>query len=227
MSWIKKLPVLAGLLGLSFASHGQTIRYVTDSLRLEARQGPSTGHRIIQMMPTGTRLEVLGERSGWSRIKLPRARNGRTEAWILTRYLREDPPPRQALASALAEATELREQNATLNEELAEERATVAELSEERDKLAQTNQSTSTELSEIKRTAASAIAIRDENREIKQRFEELRDAHQQSVQDNRVLRANRERDWFVAGGGVLLLGMVLGLIIPKIRWRRKRGWGEL
>ena len=33
-----------------------------------------------------------------------------------------------------------------------------------------------------------------------------------------------ELDWSVV---FLLAGMILGFIIPKIRWKRRRGWGEL
>ena len=50
------------------------------------------------------------------------------------------------------------------------------------------------------------------------------DAAQQRI---RALKERSERDWFIAGAGVLLGGMILGFIIPKIRWKRRRSWGEL
>ena len=45
--------------------------------------------------------------------------------------------------------------------------------------------------------------------------------------ENRLLAANVKRDWFLAGGGVLSLGLILGLVLPRIRWRRKRSWSDL
>ncbi|HWQ94970.1 MAG TPA: SH3 domain-containing protein [Gammaproteobacteria bacterium] len=38
---------------------------------------------------------------------------------------------------------------------------------------------------------------------------------------NEGLKVHRDQQWFLAGAGTLLAGMVIGLIIPKIRWRRK------
>lgn len=38
---------------------------------------------------------------------------------------------------------------------------------------------------------------------------------------NKLLKDQSDRDWFLTGAGVLLLGFIIGLIVPKIRWRRK------
>ena len=38
---------------------------------------------------------------------------------------------------------------------------------------------------------------------------------------NEALKVHRDQQWFLTGAGTLLAGMVIGLIIPKIRWRRK------
>ena len=43
-------------------------------------------------------------------------------------------------------------------------------------------------------------------------------------QENQSLKDRSQREWFIAGAGVLLGGMLLGLIIPKLRWRKKSGW---
>ncbi|MBI3344822.1 MAG: SH3 domain-containing protein [Gammaproteobacteria bacterium] len=38
---------------------------------------------------------------------------------------------------------------------------------------------------------------------------------------NEELKVHRDQQWFLAGAGTLLLGLVIGLIIPKMQWRRK------
>lgn len=38
---------------------------------------------------------------------------------------------------------------------------------------------------------------------------------------NAGLKTQRDQQWFLLGAGTLLAGMLIGLIIPKIRWRRK------
>lgn len=205
--------------------HGQTVRYVTDSLRLDTRRGPSTSHRIVRMVPTGTRLEVLEEKDGWSRVRL--SGDSAEDAWILTRFLRKDPPPRQALADARERLDSLEQEHGTMSEELEQSRASLQALNAERDSLAADLGATQAELEQLKRTASSAVEMREENQSQKRQLDELGLAHKSLTREFQTLRASRERDWFVAGGGVLLAGMLLGFIIPKIRWRRRRGWNEL
>ena len=38
---------------------------------------------------------------------------------------------------------------------------------------------------------------------------------------NRRLKEENSLKWFVVGAAVLLLGFVIGLIVPKVQWRRK------
>jgi SH3 domain protein len=202
----------------------QTVRYVTDSIRMDTRRGPSNQHRIVRMVPTGTQLTVLEDRDGWSRVRLP-GESGE-EAWILTRFLRDDPPPRQELADARKRIAAFDEEQRVTVEELAQTRTALESLQVERDQLASEFESTHAELEDIKRTAATAVTIRDENRSLKTELASLRQSHESLTREFQLMRASRERDWFIAGGGVLFAGIVLGLVIPKIRWRRKKGWGE-
>jgi SH3 domain protein len=41
-------------------------------------------------------------------------------------------------------------------------------------------------------------------------------------QENENLRDRTARDWFIVGAGVVLVGIIIGLIIPKIRFRKKK-----
>ena len=84
-----------------------------------------------------------------------------------------------------------------------------------------------TELAQIKQAAADPLAIKERNRSLSEQIEALTADLETARQRNRALKERSERDWFIAGAGVLLGGMVLGLVIPRIRWKRRRGWGEL
>jgi len=43
--------------------------------------------------------------------------------------------------------------------------------------------------------------------------------------DNQALDDSSEQAWFVAGAAVLFGGILLGLLLPKLSWRRKtRNW---
>ena len=43
-------------------------------------------------------------------------------------------------------------------------------------------------------------------------------------QENEGLKDRTARDWFMVGAAVVLLGIIVGLIIPRIRWRKKSSW---
>lgn len=205
--------------------HAQPVRYVTDTLRLEARQGPSTNHRITQMLSSGTRVSVLEEdaEAGYSRI----ATDDGTELWILTRFLMEEPAARDQLAGAVAKFNREREIAKDLASQLETLRQSAGEIEQSRSGLAEDKNMLQTELAQVKQAAANTLAIKERNESLNNRLEALAAERDAAQEQNRSLKERSERDWFVAGAGVLLGGMIFGLVIPKIRWKRRRGWGEL
>ena len=97
-------------------------------------------------------------------------------------------------------------------------------LEQELGKLDGQSRSVSQELAEIKRTASSALAIDSENKELKGRVVSLERQLQTLQQENEGLKDRTARDWFMVGAAVVLLGIIVGLIIPRIRWRKKSSW---
>jgi SH3 domain protein len=57
--------------------------YVTDVLKVTLRTGPSTENKIIKIIESGQRLEVLKPGEQWSLVRLFDGKEG----WILNRYL--------------------------------------------------------------------------------------------------------------------------------------------
>jgi SH3 domain protein len=86
------------------------------------------------------------------------------------------------------------------------------------------SRSVNQELAEIKRTASSALAIDSENKDMKGRMVSLERQLQTVQQENQTLKDRTARDWFMVGAAVILLGIIVGLIIPKIRFRKKSSW---
>ncbi|MCC6161084.1 MAG: hypothetical protein IT526_02405, partial [Nitrosomonas sp.] len=48
----------------------------------------------------------------------------------------------------------------------------------------------------------------------------------QLEQENHALGAEVEREWFYAGALVLFAGLFLGLIIPRIQWRKRSRYND-
>lgn len=216
--------LLLSLLLAAAAVNAEPVRYITDQLEITLRSGQSTRHQILRMVTSGTPVEVMeqNEESGYARVKMPDG----TEGWVLSRYLDAQPSGRARLAKARDEMAELRnrlERLQTENSELREQNndlnSRLTELTGAKDRLEQ-------EVTRIRRASSSALAIDEENRKLKTRLQRLERDYQVLQQDNEVLKDHTARDWFIVGAGVVLVGIAIGLLIPKIRWRKQSDWNR-
>jgi SH3 domain protein len=217
----KKLLALACLTCLLTGHAMAETNYISDQLEVTLRSGKSTSHSIIRMLRSGTPVEVLDQDKD-SGYTLVRAQG--KEGWVLTRYLMNRPVARDQLAEAQKKLAELELENrkmTTAMQALTQEKGSIEK---DRSSMEENYRKTSQELAEIKRTASSALAIDSENKDLKSRLVALERNMQTLQQENESLKDRTARDWFMVGAGVLLLGILAGLIIPRIRWRKKSSW---
>lgn len=221
---MRKLLLLVLLLVASQA-YAQTTQYVSDMLEVPLRTGSSLGHRIVRMLPSGTAVEVIrtDKDTGYSLVKTP---NG-TQGWILTRYLMDEPSARERLAEAQQALEPLTTENADLKARIDTLTAEKTELESSYEQLSEENRRLSQELTQIRRTAANAVAIDEQNKTLQERVVALEQALQIAQQENQSLSDRSDKRWFLLGAGVLLLGIILGLIVPRLRWQKRNRWGDL
>lgn len=216
--------LMAMLLGIALTAQAET-RYVSDELEIALRSGTSTQHRILRMIPSGTALQVLqhDEAAGYSRVRTPSG----AEGWVLTRYLMAAPAARERLAATEKKMAELelqtRERMAKLSDRDREFLTTTQELSTVKDE----NLKLAKQLADIQRTASSALAIDAENKDLKNRLMQMEREQETLRQENQALRDRTARDWFMIGAGVVIVGIILGLILPRIRIRKRSSWDSL
>lgn len=216
--------LMAMLLGIALTAQAET-RYASDELEIALRSGTSTQHRILRMVPSGTALQVLehDEATGYSRVRTPSG----TEGWALTRYLMTVPSARDRLAATEKKLAELelqtRERMAKLSDRDREFLNATQELSQVKDE----NLKLSKQLTDIQRTASSALAIDAENKDLKNRLMQMERDQETLRQENQALRDRTARDWFMIGAGVVIVGIILGLILPRIRIRKRSSWDSL
>lgn len=210
---------LAMILGTSALAE---TRYVSDNLEITMRSGKGNSFNIIRMLSSGTPVEVLevDKDAGYTRV---RASNGK-EGWVLTRYLMRTQAARDRLADTEKQLAEMELEKRKLETAMAEMTNSKNALNTQLSTLDAAHRKTSQELAEIKRTASSALALDSENKELKGRVVGLERQLQTLQQENEGLRDRTARDWFMVGAGVVLLGIIVGLVIPRIRWRRKSSW---
>ena len=193
--------------------------WVSDQFEVMLRTGASANNAIQLMVTSGTRLEVLeeDEEAGYTKVRTA----GGTEGWVLSRYLMSEAPAREQLALLTSQLTSANTRGSSMGTQLSAikseyDSATrqIRALENEQDRL-------QSELAAIKRTSANVLAIDHRNKALQ---ESLTDAEIRASileQENRQLDSQQTRYWFMSGGLVLLVGIMLGLWLPRIRWQRR------
>ena len=193
--------------------------WVSDQFEITLRTGPSTSNSIQLMIDSGTRVEVL-ERdadSGYSRVRTA----GGTEGWVLSRYLMSEPSAREQLQTLSGQLTNANSRGSSLDSQLTAIRAEYDSANNSIRQLEREKAAVEEELAEIKRTAANVLAINEQNQSLMDQLAAAQIRADTLEQENRELTSQTTRYWFMTGALVLLVGIILGIWLPRIRWQRR------
>ena len=219
--------IVVGLVLLLGFTHLQAeSRYVTDQFKITLRSGESATHKILRMVSSGTELQLLSSNpaNGYSKVRLQDGREG----YVLTRQLMKIPSARDRLIKADKQLQELQEEPGKLTTKLVNLQKAHQKLQVEHKNLIQSKEALDKELESIRRTASNAIRISNERNELRKMVATLTHQVEELKQENRELSNDSNQEWFLIGAGVIILGIILGLILPHLRFqRRKSSWGSL
>jgi SH3 domain protein len=221
---VKKLFLVFSLLSFVGVVSAQTTLYVTDETKIPVRTGRSTQNKIVRMLPSGTPVSVLDSADdGYSHVRTPQG----VEGWMLSRYLMAERSGRDRLAELQNEYKELRNENTKLKQERDGLGSVRGELEKENQSVQSQNRKLREELESLRRKAARPVEISRRNTLLQKQLDEEREKIRQLGNENQLLREETKRNWFVTGAAVTLGSLFLGLIIPRIPWRKRRSWDEL
>ncbi len=214
--------LLFALVVASSAVNAEPTRYVSDQLIITLRTGASTKNAIIKTLPTGTAVELLetDAETGYSRIRTAEG----DEGWVITRYLMDAPSARDQLAVARRAVETSKQKEAELGQTIAQLRKEKSDLNTQQGKLENELKSTVQELNRLRRTSSKAVEIDQERQQLKKYVRTLERDLQALRTENDALSDRSARDWFMVGAGVLLLGILTGAILARMRKRRRGGW---
>jgi SH3 domain protein len=83
------------------------------------------------------------------------------------------------------------------------------------------------ELAEIRRTAANVLAIDSQNKDLRQQLTDAEIKLSILEEENSALSAQRNRNWFITGALVMCAGIVVGLVLPRLRMQRRSRYDKL
>ena len=209
------IALLISLSGPAFAAPA----WVSDEFEITLRSGPSTSNAIQMMVRSGMRLEVL-ERdgdTGYSRVRTP----GGTEGWVLTRYLMSEPSAREQLQTLTSQLTSANTLGTSLDSQLAAVRTEYQNANRQIATLESEKAQLEEQLAEIKRTAANVLRIDKQNQKLTDDLASAEIRAETLEQENRQLSSQTTRYWFMSGALVLIVGIILGIWLPRVRWQRR------
>jgi SH3 domain protein len=196
--------------------------WVSDQFEIMLRTGPSTSNAIQLMVGSGTELQVLERdaEAGYTRVRTA----GGTEGWVLSRYLMSEPSAREQLQTLSGQLSSANTTGSSLTNQLSAIRSEYRTAENRIETLEREKAALSKELTEIKRTAANVLSINTENTDLHEQVMDAGIRVDILEQENRELSSQTTRYWFMTGGLVLLIGIILGLWLPRIRWQRRSGY---
>ncbi len=218
----KKILISLCLMAVVSGAVAET-RYVVDKLIITMRSGQSTQHKIIKHWPSNTRLEILETGEKYSFAKGPDG----TEGWVLNQYITSTPTAKLQLATAKNKLAKLSAENDRLKTDLKKLGSKEANVSKEHKSLTRSSKKQADELAHLRRVAAKPLKLENENQRMKKEFLDLENEHTLLSQETQMLRDSSDREWFLNGAGVIIIGIIIGLIAPRLRTRKKSSWGSL
>jgi SH3 domain protein len=117
---------------------------------------------------------------------------------------------RNRVAALEAESRELETNLGTTRNELEQARTSHATVS--------------SELADLRTAAANVVEIRDQNTSLQRRLGESERAVEDLTAENSRLAGRNTQNWFIVGASVLFAGIVIGLVAPTLRRRRRSEW---
>ena len=191
---------LLAFTGLSPVVHADTTRYVSDELSTWVRSGPGDQYRLVGKLNAGDQVTVLqtNQETHYAEI---RDGQGRTN-WIPLSQLSDTPSLRTQVPQLQQQVKELTDKLANIDNSW--------------------NQRTADMQKRVAGSDDAINALKQENQNLK---------NQLIVAQKKVNAANVQLDdkqraiimqWFMYGGGVLGLGLLLGLLLPHMIPRRKK-----
>ncbi len=200
-------------------------RYVTDQFKITMRSGASTSHKILHMLPSGSKVDVVRSDagSGYTQVRV----SGEL-GYVLSRHLMKNPSARAQLAGMQARLRELQEAPGQLSSKLTALQREHDALQIAHAELREIKQQLERELEGIRRTSADAVRINNERNELRKNVASMTRERENLKQENRDLANQSTQQWFLIGAGVIIIGIIIGLILPHLRFqRRKSSWGSL
>ncbi len=210
--------LFAGIAGSVWA---EATHWVRDKIVISVRSEPGSDGKILRSISSGTGMKIVERSSNGAYAKV--VLNNGLEGWVSTRYLVDKPIAAMRLAKMEAEWKQFKEENTHLKKELEELQALSGDLEAVR-RLRAENARLVAEAEKFREINAEPLALANENEELRNKNVAIDKELQMVRQELQVAKDRSDRDWFLLGAGVLVAGILVGIVLPRLRIRKKNSW---
>ena len=219
---VKYVLLLGLLLAVDMVAAADSTRYVNDQLIITLRAGQGSEYKILKSLPSGTRLELLEEDDDTDFSKV-RTEDG-SEGWVRSWYLSETPTAKLLLADATRKAESLGAENEKLRTSVSSSSKKNIEMKQRLNQLETENAKLKKENARLNDIASRPIELENENKRLSAEAGQLKQENKRFAGENRELKQSSVQKWFMAGSGVLIVGIFLGLVLPRLGRNRGSSW---
>jgi len=218
---VKALSILL----LSFLMIAPTLaekRYISDELWINLRTGPGNEFRILKTLKSGTHLQFVeeDEENDYTKVITDKG----LEGWIPTRFLQDEPIAFEKLILTQRELDKVKADFNELQQAHAEAKKELSQTKQARSEIKQEQTAQEKELEQIKKVSANAINLDKKNKELMEETEQLKITMDTLKAENERLQESKDLNYILFGGGLIVLGIILGLVLPKMSGRRGDNW---
>ena len=212
------LTLSAGII-VSISDAVAETRYISDELEITFRSAPGDRKRILKMLKSGAPVELLSvdKKKQYAQVRTSDGKTG----YVLVRFLSEEPSAREQLQTMQQRIDELQAEPDQIQSRLTQLQEDYSILQQQHQKTSNENETLTQELAGIKQTAANAIQIANERSDLSKQLTAFKRQNADLQQQNRELGNNIEQRWFMIGAGVVLGSILLGWLLPLMRFRRR------
>jgi len=200
--------------------------YVTDSLKITLRTGPGTDNKIIAMLSSGERVEVLETGNDWTRVRVLGSEGEQKEGWVLSRFLIERQPWEMQARNLAKETTSLKEKLGLTEKKWRESSNRARELQEKLEKTSESLKKVQADFDSLKNESSDFLKLKREYEAATSDLKTAQDAVQRLTKENEILESSKTMEWLLTGALIFLGAWLIGLIIGRREKKRRRGFSR-
>jgi SH3 domain protein len=196
--------------------------YISDQLYVPVRKGQGNQYAILHKgLPSGTKVTLIERDTEWTQVVTPEGITG----WIRNQFLDDSPPAKILLETANKKIESLSKNLGEVkleNDELLKNYTESQTLLQQTDEQARKSEE---ELSALKEISASAVESHQRLQTVAQKMQLLQTENDVLKSENDSLRRSESTTFFLYGAFTVLLGILIAIILPKLRSnKRHNGW---